>query len=76
MDVRIAEDWKEVLRGEFDKPYFEQLTNFVRQEYAAGQVFPPRVRCWDFSLMATFLLPRVASVASISLMQHKRHWIS
>ena len=40
MDVRIAEDWKEVLQGEFDKPYFEQLTNFVRQEYAAGQVFP------------------------------------
>ena len=40
MDVRIAEDWKEVLRGEFDKPYFEQLTNFVKQEYAAGQVFP------------------------------------
>ena len=40
MDVRIAEDWKEVLRGEFDKPYFEQLANFVKQEYAAGQVFP------------------------------------
>ena len=40
MDVRIAEDWKEVLRGEFDKPYFEQLTNFVKKEYAAGQVFP------------------------------------
>ena len=40
MDVRIAEDWKEVLQSEFDKPYFEQLTNFVKQEYAAGQVFP------------------------------------
>ena len=40
MDVRIAEDWKEVLQSYFDKPYFEQLTNFVKQEYAAGQVFP------------------------------------
>ena len=40
MDVRIAEDWKEVLQSEFDKPYFEQLTTFVRQEYASGQVFP------------------------------------
>lgn len=43
MDVRIAEDWKEVLQSEFDKPYFEQLTNFVKQEYAAGQVFPSGV---------------------------------
>ena len=40
MDVRIAEDWKAVLQSEFDKPYFEQLTAFVKQEYAAGQVFP------------------------------------
>ncbi len=40
MDVRIAEDWKEVLQSEFYKPYFEQLTTFVRQEYASGQIFP------------------------------------
>ena len=40
MDVRIAEDWKQILSEEFDKPYFEQLTDFVRAEYAAGGVFP------------------------------------
>ena len=40
MDVRIAEDWKQILSEEFDKPYFEQLTDFVRAEYAAGEVFP------------------------------------
>ncbi len=40
MDVKIAEDWKEILQGEFDKPYFEELTRFVRSEYAAGQIFP------------------------------------
>lgn len=40
MDVRVAEDWKEILQGEFDKPYFEELTRFVRSEYAAGQIFP------------------------------------
>ncbi len=40
MDVRIAEDWKQILSEEFDKPYFEQLTEFVRAEYAAGEVFP------------------------------------
>ena len=40
MDVRIAEDWKEILREEFSKPYFEELVSFVKQEYASGEVFP------------------------------------
>lgn len=40
MDVRIAEDWKEILSEEFSKPYFKDLVEFVRAEYAAGEVFP------------------------------------
>ena len=41
MNVRIDESWKEVLQAEFDKPYFELLTEFVRQEYKTKQIFPP-----------------------------------
>lgn len=40
MDVRIANDWKAILREEFEKPYFATLTDFVKAEYAAGQIFP------------------------------------
>ena len=40
MDVRIAQDWKEILSEEFSKPYFTDLVEFVRAEYAAGEVFP------------------------------------
>jgi uracil-DNA glycosylase len=40
-DVKIAPSWKEKLNGEFSKPYFLQLTEFVRNEYATQQVFPP-----------------------------------
>ena len=40
MDVRIAQDWKEILCEEFSKPYFAELVEFVRAEYAAGEVFP------------------------------------
>lgn len=40
MDVRIAEDWKHILCEEFEKPYFKELTDFVRAEYAATEVFP------------------------------------
>lgn len=41
MSVRIEESWKLQLQGEFQQPYWEQLTSFVRAEYAAGQCCPP-----------------------------------
>jgi uracil-DNA glycosylase len=41
MEVRIEPTWKEVLQTEFDKPYFELLTNFVRKEYATQTIYPP-----------------------------------
>ena len=40
MDVRINEAWKEILRAEFEKPYFEELVRFVRSEYATHTVYP------------------------------------
>lgn len=39
-DVRIAEDWKSVLKVEFTKPYFDELVEFVKAEYASTTVFP------------------------------------
>lgn len=41
MNVRIEESWRERLQPEFDAPYFEQLTDFVRHEYATTRVYPP-----------------------------------
>lgn len=41
MEVRIESSWKNALASEWDKPYFANLTNFVRQRYAQAQVFPP-----------------------------------
>lgn len=41
MDVKIAPTWKEVLQTEFDKPYFELLTSFVRNAYSTKACFPP-----------------------------------
>lgn len=41
MTVRIENSWREVLQPEFDKPYFELLTSFVRHEYQTKQCFPP-----------------------------------
>ena len=41
MNVRIDDSWRQVLQPEFDKPYFELLTHFVRQAYRTTQCFPP-----------------------------------
>lgn len=41
MNVQIEESWKEKLADEFEKPYFKELTEFVRQEYKTQVCYPP-----------------------------------
>ena len=41
MDVKIESGWKAQLESEFEKPYFRNVTSFVRQEYATTIVYPP-----------------------------------
>ncbi len=40
MEVKIEPSWKEHLKGEFEKAYFEELTAFVKKEYKEGVVYP------------------------------------
>ena len=41
MEIRIEESWKRELAEEWEKDYFVRLTQFVREEYATKQIFPP-----------------------------------
>ena len=42
MEVKIEESWKEALKDEFVKPYFENLVRFLHREKAAGKtIYPP-----------------------------------
>ena len=41
MNVQIEESWRVRLQGEFEKPYFKELTDFVREEYRQRVVYPP-----------------------------------
>jgi uracil-DNA glycosylase len=42
MDVIIEESWKEALKAEFTKPYFQQIILFLKTEKAAGNIiYPP-----------------------------------
>ena len=40
-DIKMEPSWKETLKTEFEKPYFKELTEFVRGEYLSAKVFPP-----------------------------------
>ncbi|HAA12825.1 MAG TPA: uracil-DNA glycosylase [Cytophagales bacterium] len=41
MDVKIEASWKDRLSGEFTKPYFQQLVEFVKEEYSKFTIYPP-----------------------------------
>ena len=40
MPVRIHPSWQTVLTSEFEKPYWESLTTFVKEEYSTTRCFP------------------------------------
>lgn len=44
MNVRIEDSWKRLLMQEWGKPYFKELTDFVRAEYGRGTVYPPATK--------------------------------
>jgi uracil-DNA glycosylase len=42
MDVKIEESWKEVLKPEFSKPYFQNAVTFIKVEKSQGKtIYPP-----------------------------------
>lgn len=42
MIENLENSWHKVLAEEFNKPYFEALTDFVHKEYAEEIIFPPK----------------------------------
>jgi uracil-DNA glycosylase len=42
MDVKMESSWKDALKSEFSKPYFQQIVTFLKTEKAAGKIiYPP-----------------------------------
>ncbi len=61
-------DWNPVLRGEFAKPYWQELQRFVHDERTKGPVYPPH----DEVFAALHLTP-LASVRCVILGQDPYH---
>ena len=41
MTVTIAPSWQSQLKEEFEKPYFQNLVQFVKSEYKSHTCYPP-----------------------------------
>ena len=40
MVENIEKSWRKALKNEFQKPYFKELTNFVKSEYKVNTIYP------------------------------------
>ena len=45
--IIFENDWQDVLGAEFDKPYYLQLRDFLKQEYITETVYPPMEDMWS-----------------------------
>ena len=62
MDVLIENEWKVQLHEEFEKKYFKELVEFVKQEYREGKVYPPGSRIFNAFDQCPFSQVRVVIV--------------
>lgn len=42
MEIKIEALWKEALKNEFDKPYFQQIVFFLKPVKATGKIIYPQ----------------------------------
>ena len=50
MTVRIHPSWYTALTPEFEKPYWNELTGFVKEEYATSTCFPEGKNIYEITL--------------------------
>lgn len=52
--VRIHPTWQNVLQQEFEAPYFQQLSSFVREAYRVHTCYPPVRKCFGLLIFVLF----------------------
>ncbi|WP_442892145.1 uracil-DNA glycosylase [Companilactobacillus sp. HBUAS59699] len=50
----IKNDWQEVLNGEFDKPYYQNLHNFLKKEYSTQTIYPNMYHIFQAFIWTSF----------------------
>ncbi len=43
----FSNDWQEAVGAEFDKPYYRELREFLKKEYAGQTIYPAKENIWN-----------------------------
>jgi uracil-DNA glycosylase len=63
MNIQIEESWKEVLKEEFQKTYFERIVTFLKAEKASGKViYPPGSLIFNAFTQTPFSIVKVVII--------------
>lgn len=68
MRQRLNNDWDEVLKEEFNKPYYQELRQFLQQEYKEQVIYPKKEE-----VMTAFTLTAYKDVKVVVLGQDPYH---
>ena len=74
MKTLIHNDWQQVLEPEFEKPYYQQLHNFLKSEYQHYQIHQ-RVREAASQSAARPLLPAPHWLLKTAASRKSRGWL-
>jgi len=70
MKIEIDDSWKKLLTSEFEKPYFEQLTAFVQEQYSNENCFPE-----EYQIFNAFNLCKFDDVKVVIIGQDPYHGV-
>ncbi len=68
-EIKLHPSWKKALKNEFEKPYFKQLSTFIRDEILAGQTIYPHPK----NIFAALDMTPFESVSVVILGQDPYH---
>ena len=66
--VKLGNDWDILLEGEFQKPYYQQLRNFLKSEYNSYTIYPDM-----YNIFNAFKLTSYNDVKAVILGQDPYH---
>ena len=67
-NVNIEESWKAILAEEFNKPYFEELVAFIKEEKLGGKIiYPPGNKIFEAFRLTPFNQVKVVILLKTSV---------
>lgn len=60
--VNLGNDWDEILKDEFEKPYYKKLRAFLKEEYSKNVIYPDKYDIFNALKMSSFEKTKVVII--------------